>query len=172
MDVYERERYTRRCLDSTGFSFFLSWVQALIKQILDGNNRTETKVDGLGTRVLAGERKTNGITKKMDSTSERMQRLEAEMQDALRRRDTLLSLASLSSRPTASRGPTDSASTTTTAAVSSKGAVRPDEMEGPIISFTGFPPNSDKFEIKKYIEDTVLSQKHREEVDGEFFGPG
>ena len=52
---------------------------------------------------------------------------------------------------------------------------RPDEMKGPIIPFTGFPPNSDKFEIKRYIADTVLpmlSQQHREEIDGEPFGSG
>ena len=52
---------------------------------------------------------------------------------------------------------------------------RPDEMERPIMSFTGFPSNSGKFEIKRYIEETVLPmlfQKQREEVDGEPFGPG
>ena len=48
-------------------------------------------------------------------------------------------------------------------------------MEGPITSFSGFPPNSDKFENKKYVEDTVLSmlsQMHRDEIDGEPFVPG
>ena len=42
-------------------------------------------------------------------------------------------------------------------------------------AFSGFPSNCGKFEIKKYIEDTMqpkLSQKHREELDGEPFGPG
>ena len=69
----------------------------------------------------------------------------------------------------------DPAFTTTTAAVSSKGTDRPDEMEGPNTSFTGFPHKSDKLEIKRYIEDTVLpmlSQKHWEEIEEEPFGPG
>ena len=64
---------------------------------------------------------------------------------------------SLFLRPTAPRGPTDSASTTTTAAASSKGVDRSDDLEGPIVSFTGFPPMS---EIKKYVEDTVLPMLH------------
>ena len=89
--------------------------------------------------------------------------------DIRRSQDTTLSLAALSLRQTVTRGPTDSASSTTTAVPSSKGADPLDEMEGPTISFTVVPPNSDKFEIKRYIEDTVLamlSQKHLEEVDG------
>ena len=48
-------------------------------------------------------------------------------------------------------------------------------MERPIISFTGFPPNGDKAEIKKYIEETVLPmpcQKNREEIHGGPLGPG
>ena len=68
-------------------------MEALTKQTLDGNNRIETKVDGLGTRVTAVERKTH-TSKRMDSTSERMQRLEAEMQDIRRRQDAPLSIAS------------------------------------------------------------------------------
>ena len=96
VDEYERERDTGRCLGSNGAQGSPSssgCVGALIKQILDGNSRIETKVDGLGTRVTAVERKTNDISKRMDSTNELMQRLEAEMQDIRRRQDTLLSLA-------------------------------------------------------------------------------
>ena len=73
MDEYERERNTGKCLDSEGVQRCPSsseGMEALIKQILDGNNRIETKVDGLGTRVTAVERKTNDLSKRMDSTSE------------------------------------------------------------------------------------------------------
>ena len=134
-----------------------------------GNNRIEIKVDG-HEGYCSREEDERHIKK-----DGQHQRMDVAMQDSRCRQDTPLSLASLSSRPTASRGPADSASTTT-AAASSKGMDRPDEMEGPIISFTGFfPPNSDKFEIKTYVEDTVLpmlSQKHREEIDFEPIGPG
>ena len=119
-----------------------------MKQILNGNNRIEFKVDGPGTRV--------------DSTSERMLRLEAEMVDIPQARyPTVACIIILDANGFAG----DSASTTTTAAASSKGMDRPDEMEGPIISFTSFPPNRDNFEIKKKVEDTVLpmlSPKHGE----------
>ena len=60
MDEFERERNTGRCLDSNGAQGSPSsgCMEALIEQILDGNNRIETKVDGLGTRVTTVERKT------------------------------------------------------------------------------------------------------------------
>ena len=105
MDEYARERNTRRCLDSGG-------AQGLLLLLLEAwklsSNRSWTGATESRPRLMAWvtavDRKTNDISKRMDSTNERMLRLEAEMQDMRRRQDAPLSLASLSSRPTASRG--------------------------------------------------------------------
>ena len=106
-------------------------MEALIKQILVGNNRIETKVDGLGTRVTAVERKTYDIC---NDSRQRCRTFVA---------DTPLSLASLCSRHGCTR---------------TSGLWLYDDNDcstlqqrdrSPIISFTGFPPDSDKFEIKK-----------------------
>ena len=146
--------------------------KALIKQILDGNNPIEIKVDGLSTRVAAVERKTNDISERVDSTGDRLQRLEAEMVDMRRRQDTPVSLAAHPSGPTSTGGqPTLHPRRQLQLPPAEERAT----WKGPIMSFTGFPPNSDKFEIKKHIKKTVLPmlfQKHLEEIDGEPFGPG
>ena len=116
VDEFEREGSTRRSLDSGSAQGSLPYsssggMGALILQKLDGNNRIETEVDGMGTR-------DTGVERKMIDISKRMWRLDAEMLDIRRRQDTPLSLAALSLRPMVSRGPADSASTTTTAAFS------------------------------------------------------
>ena len=137
------------------------WRNLSSNQMLDGNNRIEIELDGMGSRVLAVGRKTNDTSKRIDSTVERMHRFDAKKLDIRRRPDAPLSFAALSSRPTVSLGPNDSASTTRTAAPSILGTDRPDEMEGLAISFTGFPPNSDKIEIKRHIVDMVFRSEKR-----------
>ena len=76
VNEFERERKTRRCLDPGGAQesppSSSEGLAVLIKQILDGNKRIETKVDVMGTRVTAVERKPNDISKRMHSTVDRM----------------------------------------------------------------------------------------------------
>ena len=93
------------------------WRNLSSNQMLDGNNRIEIELDGMGSRVIAVGRKTNDISKRIDITVERMHRFDAK-KDIRHRPDTPLSLAALSSRPTVSLGPNDSPSTTRTAAPS------------------------------------------------------
>ena len=113
-------------------------MEAFIEQILDGNNRIQTKVDGMGTRVTAVERTTSDISKRAPGCSDLRQRWWTC--DA--GQDTPLSLAAFSSRPKVARGPKDSASTTTSAAPPAEGQIALTRWKGRSYPSQAFRPTA------------------------------